>query len=188
MTNYINTITSQYPVSEQDIRLANPNTSFTTPFTPPPEYQVVFPAPKPEYNSVIQTVQETAPELTIKSTWEQRWVIVNIFDTQEEEDAAITADTANKNAALLSSITNDIQLRLDTFAKTRNYDGILSACTYATSSVPKFQTEGQYCVDSRDSTWATSYTIFADVQAGARPMPSGYADIESELPVLAWPN
>jgi len=88
----------------------------------------------------------------------------------------------------VAQIVAQTQIRLDTFARTRNYDGILSACTYATSTVPKFAAEGQYCVEARDVTWATCYQIMADVQEGTRPMPSGYANIEGELPVLVWPE
>lgn len=86
-----------------------------------------------------------------------------------------------------ADIVIQTQARLDTFAMTRNYDSILSACTYATSPTVKFKTEGQYAVQARDATWAALYTILAEVQAGTRPMPSGYADIESELPALVWP-
>lgn len=85
-------------------------------------------------------------------------------------------------------ITNTTSLRLDSFAKTRNYDSILSACTYATSSVPQFAQEGQYCVTMRDATWGKLYQIMQEVEAGTRPMLTGYADIEAELPVLDWAN
>ena len=85
-------------------------------------------------------------------------------------------------------VTEGTQLRLDAFARTRNYDGILSACTYATSTIPKFQTEGQYCVNARDSTWAALYSILAEVQEGNRPIPSSYEDIEGDLPILTWPE
>lgn len=88
---------------------------------------------------------------------------------------------------LQQSIVAATQLRLDTFFQTRNYDGVLSACTYATSAVPKFAAEGQYAVQARDATWAALYTILAEVEAGTRPVPSGYADIEQDLPALAWP-
>jgi hypothetical protein len=80
------------------------------------------------------------------------------------------------------------QNRLDTFAQTRGYDGILSACTYATSTVDKFRNEGTYCVEARDATWTKAYEILAEVEAGTRPMPSGYPDIEPDLPPLVWPN
>ncbi len=89
---------------------------------------------------------------------------------------------------LIWQITQDTQRRLDDFARTGNYDGILSLCTYATSQVPKFQAEGQYGVTARDATWAALYQIMAEVEAGARPMPSGYADIEPDLPALVWPT
>jgi hypothetical protein len=92
-----------------------------------------------------------------------------------------------KNNSTKNSIIAATQQRLDAFAKTRNYDGILSACTYATSAVPKFKAEGQYCVEVRDTTWAALYDILGKVQAGTRPKPSGYADIEADLPVLTWP-
>ena len=84
-------------------------------------------------------------------------------------------------------ITDAVSVRLDSFAKSRNYDSILSACTYATSSVEQFAKEGQYCVNMRDATWAKLYQIMQEVEAGIRPMPTGYDDIESELPTLVWP-
>jgi len=88
---------------------------------------------------------------------------------------------------LQAEIVQATQQRLDDFAKTRNYDGILSLCTYATDPDPKFRAEGQYGVESRSATWSRLYSILAEVEAGTRPMPTGYADIEPELPALAWP-
>ena len=85
-------------------------------------------------------------------------------------------------------IVEATQARLDDFAKTRNYDGILSACTYASSAITKCQSEGQYCVNARDNTWATLHTIIGEVEAGTRPMPAGFADIEPDLPSLIWPE
>lgn len=80
------------------------------------------------------------------------------------------------------------QQRLDNFAATRGYDGILSAATYASSLVPQFAAEGQYCVDIRDQTWAALFQLMADVQGGTEPMPATAADIEPYLPVLEWPE
>lgn len=88
---------------------------------------------------------------------------------------------------IIASIADVVQQRLDAFAQTRNYDGILSACTYATSAVPKFAAEGQYAVNARDATWAACYQIMTAVQNGTRPLP-GVSDVLAELPALAWPN
>jgi len=102
-------------------------------------------------------------------------------------DEQIWAVEAGKAQAVKDNVVQQTQSRLDAFARTRNYDGILSACTYATSTVPRFQTEGQYAVNARDATWATLYQIMAEVEAGQRPMPSGFADLEQDLPALEWP-
>ena len=88
---------------------------------------------------------------------------------------------------IVAQYTGGVQQHLDTFAQTRNYDGILSAATYATSTVPKFAAEGQYAVEARDSTWAKCYEILAAVEAGSRPMLT-LDELLTELPVLTWPN
>lgn len=89
-------------------------------------------------------------------------------------------------AEMVAAVTQAVQQRLDDFARTRAYDGILSVCTYATSAVPKFATEGQYAVQARDATWATCYQLMADVQQGQRPMPT-IEQVLAELPELEWP-
>lgn len=97
-------------------------------------------------------------------------------------------DQYDPKQALIDSIVTRTQARLDAFAGTRGYDSCMSACTYATSPTPKFATEGQYCVTQRDATWATLYAILDEVEAGIRPAPTGYADIEPDLPALIWPE
>lgn len=87
---------------------------------------------------------------------------------------------------IIATFTAAIQKRLDDFARTRNYDGILSAATYATSAVAKFKAEGQYAVEARDTTWAKGYEILAAVEAGQRAVPTP-DELAAELPALAWP-
>lgn len=121
----------------------------------------------------------------------------NLFTTSENPDGTLTATArtpeeiaqraANVAASFQASIVQQTQARLDTFARTRGYDGILSACTYAASGVPKFANEGQYAVSARDTTWGTLYALMVSVRAGTAPMPTGFADVEPLLPVLAWP-
>jgi hypothetical protein len=82
---------------------------------------------------------------------------------------------------------NTIQGHLDDVARTRNYDGIMSLCTYATSKHPKFSVEGQAGVDWRDACWAHGYAVMADVYAGRRPAPT-IEELIDELPAMIWPN
>ena len=134
-------------------------------------YEIVGRAP--EYDAATQRV--TGPTYSFDGTQVVRNFAVEAIPAEELLQA------------LQQEIVQATQARLDDFARTRSYDGILSACTYATSSVPKFQAEGQYCVVARDETWATLYTILAEVEAGVYPMPTSFADIEPELPALVWP-
>jgi hypothetical protein len=178
---YINTTTQQYPVSESEIRAAFPKVSFAAPFSPPDSYAWVFPAPQPAFDAVTHGVREIAPELTSKGTWEQRW------ETFALDPDVVTANQAARAQRIQADIVAATQVRLDAFAQTRHYDDIKSASDYAGCSVPKFSQEGTYCRDARAETWAKLYDMLAEVQAGTRPMPSGFADVEPELPPLVWP-
>jgi len=182
---YINTNTLQIH-TENEIRALNPNTSFPVPFSPPPVYSLVFPSPQPQYNPVTEVVIEGKPKLSSKGNYEQQFEVKPKYTTEEETQAAITTDLLAKSLVIQSGIVQQVQLRLDTFAQSRNYDSILSASTYATSAILKFAQEGQAAVNARDATWATLYTVLGEVQSGKRPMPGDYADIESELPLLSW--
>ena len=104
-----------------------------------------------------------------------------------EVDALARVTSPPTPEQIIAQYTGAVQQHLDTFARTRNYDGILSAATYATSQVPKFKAEGQYAVEARDATWAKCYEVLAEVEAGSRPMPT-LDELLTELPVLAWPN
>lgn len=84
-------------------------------------------------------------------------------------------------------ITQQVQELLDNFAKTRNYDNCLSACSYVASTNEKFKNEALYCIESRDQTWLKCAEILNDALAGNRPMPDDISDFENELPALVWP-
>lgn len=104
---YINT-TTLTKHTESEIRAAFPNVSFPQPFLAPDEYAYIFPAPKPEYNPVTQSVRETTPELTVLGHWEQRWEVVELFETQEDRDTAIAADAEAKR---LASVPQSVTMR-----------------------------------------------------------------------------
>lgn len=169
---------AEYPIS--DLRARLPDVSLPVDLTNnsslPSEFVYVNPVSLPAYDHTTHRIQEDTPQLD-GDTWVAVWNII-----------PLTADEATAAAKSLQDVViSQVQQRLDDFARTRFYDNMLSACTYATSSVPRLKTEGQYCVDARDATWELLFGILNDVVAGTREMPRSFADIENELPALAWP-
>lgn len=171
-------ITHPYTIAQ--LKRDNPNTSFpdkiSTELLASLGVYEVAQTDQPTYAFATHRVKEGTPALSA-GVWTQTWHVV-----------ALTADEFTQQQLVLQNdIVAQTQERLDNFARTRGYDGILSACTYATSTVPKFQQEGQYCVTARDATWASLYQILAEVEAGTRPMPAGFEAIEPLLPAVSWP-
>jgi hypothetical protein len=87
---------------------------------------------------------------------------------------------------ILDSLTCSVQLHMDLKAHERNYDNLLTLCTYATSTNPKFSSEGQAAVEWRDGVWARCYEVMADVMEGRRAIPTR-EELIAELPVFEWP-
>ena len=93
------------------------------------------------------------------------------------------ADIAKQTIKSLGQAVKD---HLDATVRIRDYDSIISACTYATSSVDHYRDDGLACVNWRDAVWLEVYMIMAEVEAGTRPVPS-IESLIAELPELVWP-
>jgi len=154
-----------------------PNISFTLPLE-----ATQFPAGIVEVQAVqapvvdyTQDVREETP-ININGIWNQSWTVI----------PAPSDEIEKRVQAIKGTLQKAVQNKLDNFAQTRGYDNILSCCTYATSTVQKFQQEAQYCVQMRDNYWNACYTILAEFENGQRPLPT-IEQLLGELPVLEWP-
>lgn len=169
-----------YPYSIGQFQRDNPRVSLPrTPTRAQLEELGIFeviasPKPQAKYNEVVE---ESLP-VKSGSSWTQVWSV----------RSASKAETDANVALIKSSIYESVSARLDNFARSRGYDDVISACSYAYSSNPKYKAEGQYCVDARDSTWSTLFDVLAQADAGTRPMPNSYSDVEPLLPALSWPS
>lgn len=123
-----------------------------------------------------QVVEENNPDLQ-GGIWTQTWSVRQ----------ATSSEQAANMAAIVQQFTEAIQYHLDSTAQTRNYSNIISACSYAAGTHPKYSAEGKACLVWRESVWDVCYQILNDVQAGNRPMPT-IEQVISELPVITWPT
>jgi hypothetical protein len=110
--------------------------------------------------------------------------------TEDQLLAAFPGRAAMVQAAHLAEVraayTAAVQAVMDREVQTRGYDSVLSACTYATSTVPKFQAEGQAVVAWRDACWNLGYQLLAEIEAGARTLPD-IPTFLSLFPSIFWP-
>lgn len=124
--------------------------------------------------------------------------------SEEQREALLTDEASGKVIAVLegevvaiervftpeqikSMLSAAVQAHMDDSAKAYGYDDIKSAVTYAEEpAVPKFQQEGQALRAWRSLCWAACYSVMADVESGARPIPSA-AELVAELPELVMP-
>lgn len=107
-----------------------------------------------------------------------------LLDLTESEQADF--DEAQAIPPTIGEYTAAVQSLLDNKAQERNYDNMLSMCTYVSSTNVKFAAEGQAGVEWRDACWSACYDIMAEVQVETRPVPT-VAELLALMPGFVWP-
>ena len=79
-----------------------------------------------------------------------------------------------------------VERKLDAFAAIKRYNGIGSACSYATSSISAFKADADKCVDIRDRTLVALYDYLNKLIAGDIAVPKTSAEIDAILPEMVW--
>lgn len=168
---------AKYPYSGYDLRVDNPNTSFPSDIASADLSDLgVFPvtevaAPVVDYT---QVVVEGEP-LNVGGNWTQVWIVRDATDA--EESAALDQ--------IQAEYESEIQAHLDSTARSRGYDNMISACSYASGTHPKFGVEGRDCLAWRSAVWEAAFQIMTDVRAGTRPLPT-LEQVMAELPPMVW--
>ena len=98
------------------------------------------------------------------------------------EQIAATQNPAPTLAQTIATFESAVQSSLDAFAASWNYESILSAASYANSTVPQFQHEATALIAWRDQVWSACYATEAAIQAGTTPMPATPAAFLATLP------
>ena len=170
----------KYPYNDNDLRIDNPNTSFPVQMNDSlRESWNVFPVTV-EAGSAFdpftqKEVKNSEPTL-VNGVWTLGRTIIDL--TAGEQQAYFDEQVRKYEL--------EVQKHMDQKVAEREYDSMISACTYATSTNPKYGPEGQACLQWRDAVWDKCYEILAEVQAGTRQHPT-IEELIDELPELIWP-
>lgn len=104
-----------------------------------------------------------------------------------ERAAEAAAWSAAAGDRLRAALANSVQRHLDAQAKTRGYDSIFTAVTYAEEpAVSAFQSEGRAFRQWRSLVWAKCYEFLAEVQSGKRDVPTE-EELLAALPKIVLP-
>lgn len=79
-----------------------------------------------------------------------------------------------------------VKKHLDNEARNKDYDSILSACSYLNSKIKAWSDEAKNFIEWRDDVWAYALKVLDEVESGDREFPSE-SQLLSELPVIIWP-
>lgn len=79
------------------------------------------------------------------------------------------------------------QNMMDQKAKERNYDGIMSVCSYLLSSNSRFAAEAEACTHWRDAVWSRCYELLTSVLTGEMALPTEQEFLQM-LPAFEWPE
>lgn len=75
-------------------------------------------------------------------------------------------------AEVIATYSAALQGVLDSYAQSWGYDSIVSAASYAASTVDKFKNEAAALIGWRDATWSWAESFEAQVEAGTATLPT----------------
>lgn len=164
-------------VSVEAFRLANPNTSYGDMVTEEQRnafglYSVLMDAP--QYDGELQYVTQTG-------VVEQGGKYVMGYAIHERD---LTPE--QRAEILVRRYTDALTGHLDAVAQARRYDNRIT-CSLRAGYPGPFQAEGAAFAAWMDTCNALGYQILAEVQAGARPLPT-VDEFIALLPEMVWPD
>jgi len=147
-----NGIVDKYPYNLQELSKDFKNVSFPTNISSDLDSLAqfeIYPVyeRKPDFlpSSRLEQIIEKAPTF-INEKWYETWEVI-------PSNITLNMIAEEKEQELIKEIQN----LLDTFAKVRGYDNIISCTSYINSTVAKYKTEAEYCIKLRDYMWQITY-------------------------------
>jgi len=170
----------KYPYSIGMLRKDNPSTSF--PKRMPDEALAswgVYPvtvATDPAYDEMTQRIVTASAPTFVSGAWILSKTVEPLSKKEREAKAK----------ALMDSYSEAVQNLLDSTAKEKGYDNIISMTSYANSGNAKWANEAAVAITWRDACWNESLVQMGNFLAtGNKP---SMEDFLAAMPTPVWPE
>lgn len=179
----------EYPVYRIHIKNRAHPLSFYTPV-------VKTEAPAPDQFGTVDESLEVRPD-AVHVVYTKRPLtlaeILHTFQVQNLEDpmAPMTAKLISEidpaTVQHVYSLAGDyVSVKLDEFARTKQYNDFIHLTGYRYSAIPSFAAEAMRGYTLRDQIWANLLNYFTQVTTGAVPAPTSIADVDALIPAMTW--
>lgn len=130
---------------------------------------------------VVRVFKKAIRNTPIFNQTSNEWFVdYQVVDLSQEE--------LSEAIAVYNKLVSDVvQRHLNIEAQKREYDDILSLCSYRDSSNPLFAAEANVGYQWRDDVWAYCENVRKAVLSGQRDAPTA-DELISELPKPIWPQ
>ena len=154
-------------------------------------------APIPdEFGTVDQTL-EVHPDNTVHVVYTKRpltlseilrtFKVQNIKDPMASVEAKPISEIDPATVQHVYNLAGDyISVKLDEFARTKQYNDFIHLTGYRYSAIPSFAAEAVRGYTLRDQIWVNLLGYFTQVTSGAVPVPTSIADVDALIPDLTW--
>ena len=154
-------------------------------------------APTPDEFGTVDKTLEVHPDNTVHVVYTKRpltlseilrtFKVQNIKDPMASVEAKPISEIDPATIQHVYSLAGDyISVKLDEFARTKQYNDFIHLTGYRYSAIPSFAAEAMRGYTLRDQIWANLLVYFTEVTSGAVPVPTSIADIDAVIPNLTW--
>ena len=98
------------------------------------------------------------------------------------EGNTAAAPTAPPMSTQVVAYETAIQAALDSYAQSWGYTDLVTAASYAASTIPKYAAEAKALIAWRDSVWVWAEAYLAQVEAGTLSIPTTPAALLAAMP------
>ncbi len=108
--------------------------------------------------------------------------VTETYEIPDPTPEEIAAKAALQKAETVKRLTDAVQTYMESVARNKGYDNLLSACSYA-AVANAFQAESLKFIEWRSECWTTCHQVMADAEAGNIAVPTE-AELVAMLPVF----